>query len=355
MKKVWRLIISLILLFSLFLYFYFRSTDYKISYKLEKFQINEEYNKKKREYIIDIIYNKQKFSYNLNNKYNHKRKLISKISFWEENDAKCIKPQSKYLSIYDVCLLNNELVTPNVVKDTEKVEKIVKKYENVTIYDYSEKNFLLWNYRNYIYLNNKNKNEFVLFKKDLYSLKLVYATSRYLFVPNQENDYTFTDYYLIDSQKNKIKKIKLNKEIYFDSYILGDKNNKIYLVDRKNNQEYEINLSNGKIKKLYGKILKNGKWQDISLTKLVNGNYTFTTDKYIAYKIENDYLYAYINNIKIKLSAQKVSVIVKDEGNGVYYIAGDTLYYFNFATGEKKLMTYSEWNFNYNNMVYIFD
>ena len=73
------------------------------------------------------------------------------------------------------------------------------------------------------------------------------------------------------------------------------------------------------------------------------------------YELKDNNLDVLIGNTKIKITNEKVSTIVKENDYEVYYIVKDSLYYFNLFTGSEKLMSYREWEFNYHNMIYIFD
>ena len=182
------------------------------------------------------------------------------------------------------------------------------------------------------------------------------ATSRYLMIPSQENDYTFNSFYVIDAKKNKMKKYNLDREIYFDSYYLGSYKDSIYLVDKKNNQEYELNLKKGKQIKTDGKVLnEKNKWEKVNISKLVHNEYQFKSNLKMDYELKDNNLDVLIGNTKIKITNEKVSTIVKENDYEVYYIVKDSLYYFNLFTGSEKLMSYREWEFNYHNMIYIFD
>ena len=55
------------------------------------------------------------------------------------------------------------------------------------------------------------------------------------------------------------------------------------------------------------------------------------------------------------ITNRNVSEFVYANDLNVYYISEDTLYKYNPFLGEEALLQYSEWNFNYQNMVFIFD
>ncbi len=49
-----------------------------------------------------------------------------------------------------------------------------------------------------------------------------------------------------------------------------------------------------------------------------------------------------------------VKEIVYSTEDTVYYLEGDTLYYYNDSDGEVLVISNFEWNFNYKNMIFIF-
>lgn len=354
MRRIAKLIIFFVFLFLIFLYFYFRKVNYESNYQIDDFNVKEIYNKKTKKYYITIKKDDIVFSYVTLDKYSHKRNLITNIISYEKEGNFCIDVKSS-LSLYPVCQKNNEIISAFLFNQ-DKNENILETFENINVYDYLNKTYLLWNYHNFLYLNKENEKKYEILDKDIYNLRLVYATNRYLLIPDQTNEFTFSKISVIDTLKNKKKDYNLEKEIYFDSYYLGDYKNKVYLVDRKNTQEYEINLVKGKLDKIEGKILNdNKKWENVSINKLIHQDYTFKKEDLINYELKDNTLYANIENNKIKVSNRKVRTIVKSENENVFFIADNSLYYFNLYSGEKKLLSYNEWDFNYNNMIYIFD
>lgn len=355
MKKIIKLIIFFVLLFSLFLYFYLRPTSYELNYNIDDFKVIEKYESKDKKYYVTIKNEDYTFEYVTFDKYSRKRNLINKIEVEKIEDAYCLKPTSN-LSIYPLCYQDKEYISYYALKENEDNINVLENYENINVYNFHNKTYLLWNYHNFIYLNQEKENKYEILDKDLYNLKLVMATSRYLMVPSQENDYTFNSFYVIDAKKNKMKKYNLDREIYFDSYYLGSYKNSIYLVDRKNNQEYELNLKKGKQIKTDGKVLnEKNKWEKVNISKLVHNEYQFKNNLKMNYELKDNNLYVIIGNTKIKITNENVSTIVKENDYEVYYVVKDSLYYFNLFTGSEKIMAYSEWEFNYNNMIYIFD
>ena len=55
-----------------------------------------------------------------------------------------------------------------------------------------------------------------------------------------------------------------------------------------------------------------------------------------------------------KISENKVKDIVYYDNESVYYLVDDILYKYSSEYGEVKIMSDFEWNFNYNNMIFVY-
>ena len=106
-----------------------------------------------------------------------------------------------------------------------------------------------------------------------------------------------------------------------------------------------------------GIIYVNGEEKSITLNKLITSEESFIYKNLYHYSLENNTLYlTYLDKEdKIKISNNKVKDIVYVNKDNVYYLVEDTLYKYNIQNGEIKLITYSEWNFNYKNLIFIND
>ena len=354
-KKLIGLIGIFTLLFSLFLYLYLKPTSYNKEYKLKEVKIKEAYNKKEKMYSITINVENSEFVYKTNDKYTNKRGLLSDIKIKIEDGIICIKPESEQLSLYPLCKNDKDFLSYYYdYKDNDNV--VIEEYKDISIYDFNNKNYLLWNYKNFIYLNEEKEKDIFLFHQDIYNLELVVPTEKYLLVADYNQKYTFNKFIKINSTTGKKEEIKTKYDIYFDSYYLGTEENNVYLVDRKNKQQYKINLKKDKVTKTEGKILNNNDWEKMPIIKLVNKDYNFIEESDYEYLLVNDYLYLKTFDDKlIKINDFEVNSIVKSDGLNVYYLVKDKLYFFNPYQGNKLLMKYSEWNFNNKNMIFIFD
>lgn len=355
MKKLVVFIILLVLTFIIFLYVFYRKVDYKLEYEIDDVKIKEEYNKDLEYYQIVLNYEDVKYSIISYDKYTSKRKLIENIDITIDDNRVCLNTQSKYIKTYIVCSEDDELLSNYYNQSIETNKKDT--YKNIDIFDLDNKKYLLWDYHDFLLIDNKRKESIKLFSKDIYNLKLIYTYDNYLLVPDYSEQYDFNKLYIIDVNKGKLKSVSLRYNIYFDSYFLGNKKDVVYLYDKKQEQEYYINIKKEKIYRTDNKILDNNEWVRVSTNDLKNNEVTFNEENVYNYKVINNKLYSYLfdDEYLTKLSDMDIKVIVKKDKLDIYFISGNILYKYNPFDGFKSLISYSEWDFNFNNMAFVFD
>jgi hypothetical protein len=350
LKKMWFFIIFLLITFLVFLYIYNHRQGYELNYVLNNYSVSEKYNIEKGYYDLSMTKDNNTYEIILDKDYTPKRQIIKEITELNEDNKKCLKLNEDLIK-YPICKENNEYVSYYYNKSIETND--FENFNNIKIYDLNNKTYLVWNYTGYYEINNNKKNMINLFEQDTYTPYLVIPVNNNLFIANYDNEYSFTDYYLVYPKKGNAKKFSLDKEIYLDSYILGTYQNSVYLVDKKNIQEYEINTIKNKVYETGGKILNKGEWNKIDINTLINNKNSFTENNNFYYSIDNSNLYYNEDNIKVKIM-ENVTYIAYQDSNDVYFISNDILYYYNHENGIKVLMKYSEWQFNYQNSVFVF-
>ncbi len=352
MKKFGLLVLCIILSLTIFLVWYLPRRSYKLEYKINDIQVKESYNKSNNYYLFEFNYQKKTLAIISNHKYLRKKHLIKSIDITTDADEVCLHPESSFMPLYDICQKNNNL---EINTEMENNPKIKNEYEAFKIYDLNNKTYLLWNYNNFVYLNNKNQKNIKIFNTDKYTLKQVLPYNNNLYIPDYDDKYTFEKIYQINSENGKVKTIDLRYKIYFDSIFLGGYKKYIYLYDKKEDQEYYLNIKKERIYKTSRKILVNNKWVNISKNKLSNKETKFSQDLYFNYLIKDKKLYSEIDGKYLtKISDLEIKEIVKIEDLDVYFLSDDTLYYYNPYEGIKPLISFSEWNFNYQNMIFVF-
>lgn len=345
-------ILVLIATFILFIYIYNKKRNYKISYVVDSYTVVESFSLEKDHYYLSISKDNKTYELYLPLEYSPKRKIVTKVENVEDTKKSCIMLNEDILS-YPICKQNDEYVSYYL--ETEVETEKHDTYNNIDIYDLENNTYLVWNYRGFYYINKDKITSINLFKKDTYMPYLLYTFGDYLFIVDYDEQYSFDSYYLIDSKKATSKKYKLDKEISLDSYILGKYKNSIYIVDRKAEQEYEINAKKGKIYKTSGKILKNNIWEKIDISQLIKKDYSFEDETKFSFSLENKKLYYIQNEIKTRVTNLDVDYIINYDEENVYFVSNGTVYKFNLKQGIKKILQYSEWNFNYENCVFVFE
>lgn len=355
MKKHVVLIICLIILFIIFIFFYLKKVNYELEYEIDDFKIIEKYDKDKSSYYFTITYDNQVFELASLEDYTNKRKLIENINITENENSICLDFETNVISLYSICAGDQGLYTANI--DNQADFTTTDSYENININKLDDKTYLLWNYHDFIYLNNNTQEKLTLFSKDIYNLSLIYDFDNYLIVPDYEQNYLFNKIFVIDTNRAKIDTIELRFDVYFDSYFLGNDAKDVYIYDLRENQEFYIDLNKEEIYTTKNQILVNGEWESISNQTFQNERPVFTKIEPIEINLKDNHLYMQIpdGETEVLITNREVSELVKVDGLNIYYISGDILYKYNPFDGETALIKYSEWNFNHQNMVFIFD
>ena len=352
MKKTWVFIIVMILLFSIFLYVYYRKHDYSMEYYVDGYRVIEEFNIQNDHYYLKIQYNNDNYETYLNIGYNPKRKIVTSVKEIKENDLECIQLNDNILE-YPICKQNGQYVSYYLTNNPSS--KVEDTFNNISIYNLMDKTYLIWNYRGFYIINEDKITTINIFDQDTYLPYLITSIKDYLFIVDYDAKYEFNKIYLIDVDNSSSKKIDLDRYIAVDSYIMGIYKNSVYLLDKKEEQEYEINIKKGKVYKTSGKVLINNEWQKEDVSKLAKSPKYFSNDEIFKYELIDKKVYFNQNNILTKVSNLNVDSIVKYDNQSVFFISNGVLYYFDMKTGPKKIMEYSEWNFNYINCIFVYD
>ena len=363
MKKIYLLIILILLTFICFLIILFKPRNYTIEYKVNDLLVKENYIKKEGYYIY-INYKDTNYPIYINQEYNRKRKLVQNIILNELDKEICLNVTISNNS-YNICSEDNTIKPLDAMSDdyklkfntNKKILKEIDNYKNIKIYN-NDLNYFIWNYKGFYLINNKY-NTLNIFKKDNYQNILTYQTEDYLLFPNYDSDYYFTKYYIYDIKKDNLKEIDFDFEISYDSYYLGHISNEIYLIDKKNQVEYLINLKRNSVdiisKDNTAKYYNGSKLEDTSLTKLINNETKFQINSIYNYSLKDDKLYLNIKDYQILVTDKKVKKIVHINKDTVYYLSNDELYSYKYLDNNKLLLKYNEWLFNYNNHIFIFN
>lgn len=357
-----KLILFVFFLVSIFLiYFYFsnKPTNYEKNYNINSFKISEKYKKENNNYYFKISYKNVIYPYEISTKFQKKRLLINDIKVIEKDEYICILPVSKKISFYPLCSNEKEIFVyseKTYDKSFYKFESYKKeniKANQIKVNYLNDKNYLIYNYKGYTFINKEKNFNIELFDKDKYEITLVYYKDNKLLTADYSENYYFSKLNLINLDNGEKETIDSDYEISFDSIFIGEYKNNVYLLDKKEQVEYEINLKKKNVNKIPFKVLKDNKFIETTYNKILNNKMYFFKDSISKYIIDNKTLYRLIDNIKVKITDKEISKIIKIDNDTIYYLSNDELYFHNMKYSEVNLMTYSEWQFNNTNAIFI--
>lgn len=363
MKKLKIFQITLILLFVIFIIFFFRSVNYIKEYEVDNVNISESYNKDLNYYYFTFTYNDETLDYLYASRYKRNRNFIENIEIIEDEENFCLIPEGNTLEFIPLCMEDGEItyyknVSENlkmqIPKEYLKEEKELNEtFNDINIYN-RDFTYFLWNYNGFYYINKDEEKEIELFDSETYNVNLVAYTEDYLVIADYDSSYTFNKIYRISFDKGDLKEYNLDQDIYFDSYFPGNEKNKLYIVDNKEEQMYELNVKNGELEKTKAKMYNNGNWENVGIKSLINQNKSFTYETNYNYTLEDKTLFLNFDGKQIKTKIDTdVTNIVRIKNNLIFYLKTDTLYVFDPLKGSTKLLEFFEWNFKFENMIYV--
>ncbi len=364
-KKKYKIIFFLLFLF-FFCFIVFHAHNYQVTYIKNGISITEEYHKKQKRYSFTFTVDGEDFFTSLEGKYSVFKKIVKDIEIKQTEDTICILPKSDKVAFYPLCKKNQEGISFYLINqepflsmwEKQELSSNEQTYNTTTFYNLNHHKFCIWNYKGFDCISEEEQKTISLFSNDVYNIPLSIQIDQYIVMADYNEKYEFNQFYVMNTKKNQIKKLSLEKIASFDAYFLGQYKHKVYFMDKKNKKEIELVPKKLTTKEIStstkGSILQNGKWETSTLISLANKNQTFTYDTTTHYELENETLYKVQGQYKTKITEQSVKEIIKQEEDVVYYLVKDQLYSYDEFNGEVLLLKNNEWNFNYQNMIYIF-
>ncbi len=341
--------------------------NYKIHYKLGSILVEEEYNKKLKAHYIQVQKDKHTYEFVINNIW--KRKIVQDVDYYQKDNIYCLAIVTKNSTSRPICIENKLSKDISLIKNQDVLKhykikndnsKVNTQFNNITIYNQDSSAFLLWNYKGFYYLNNNITDNLKITDHDVYNLNVIAKLNNLVILADYNEDYHFNKFIIINLENGKKSTWKIDYDISMDSYILGSYNESVFLVNRKAKIEYEIVPSHQKIR-IVGTNNKSGiiydqKFTKISLTKLVQKDYQFQKLNAYNYTANNGNLYLklYNSDNKILVSKKENLKIVDYDQENIYYLCDSKLYRYNPNLGEQLLLENFEWNFNYQNMIFVY-
>lgn len=362
-KRVYVIFIVLILMIII----YHIPHNYTRKYKVKGYSIIEKYDKKLKLHYLNVNKNHKDYEFVVTSSG---KKIVKDIDYYQKDDTSCLSITLKKEKIRPICYHKNTLKDISLINNPDvdkhfKIKNTTKDigetYNNLTIHNLDNANFIIWNYKGFYYLKENIKDSINITDRDVYNLKVITRLDNLLLLADYQEEYNFHKFIIINLENGSKDDWTIDDDISMDSYILGTYDKSIYLVDKKNKIEYEIVPSHKKIR-IVGTSKKDGviyqdKFQNISLQKLINKEYSFSKNIGYNYFIESKKLYLKMSDSpnKIVVSTMDDLKIMDQNKDKVYFLSKDKLYVYSPLSGIKLLLENFEWNFNYENMIFVYN
>lgn len=403
MKKA----VSLAFLFICIFFIYqfgvnFFKNSHELTYSIQKdnysFKVKESF--LKDHYNIEVEVREYDFYFQQENNFNKQKKIISDFEFKEENGLMCIYPV--YTEIEDAYLLcsdNDKIYTKDSLNGNSMVqafynELVDKKYEEVLPIDETVKTYnrityypnamneyvALWYYQGFISFSNNSAVYRPFLSFDRYENTLSALIGKYYITPYYSSKKLFecSSFEVYDVSSNENFTIDLNTTLSNFSYKNGVVEDKLYIFDKNNMVQIAIDPKKKKSEIVGNKDINGldyqGKWTtrniydfSQSIVKFSSFDETKLRERYSyinAVEDRNSYYFydgeglyqVYKQNLdkKILLLKQQNMKEIQVNDGFIYYILGDTIYKYNINTGIRKILQYSELQYNWENMYSIY-
>lgn len=358
------IIICLLLIIVKFLF-----SNYKLNYKIGEYDVLTKYSKNRYYFEIkkDNVYN-----FDIYGKRKIKKVVINSIKEIEAENYKCIIPIINGYDTYPLCYdIEKDYLVDYHLIDSEELNKYKK--EDIEI-DKANKDFVFynnlsaneyiasWTYTGYNIMNGNEYTNVKIFNKDRYDNDLAHMINDNILMPDYDQEHEFDTLIKLNIVNQKISRIKLSKKIDYDSYVVGNIKNKLYIFDNKSSALYEINTKNGEIKTIGSSGKGYVKYVDGKFIKCSKSEYKNDRIK-ISDKSSSNYGYditeiaikTYKENKEVKTLISSDSITKVFELNDkLYYIKDNNLYTYTPLDGNTKIFYDYELSFNNTKAVFIY-
>ena len=348
-------------------------------------------------YYLEISVNNSIFTYQLFDDFDSKHKIVKNIYYFRDKNYTCVYPVLYGNYNVDIKCLNGSIYYyyHDLVGQDAKLDEFASSLKKYKLSSYQDNETKTKNESNMkIYTNNlvddhnvalttlngiysiNDHKEVEVFKNDIYNRPISIIANNYYLVADYSQKHQFREFTLINLDGLKKYTITADDYISLNSYIQGVVDGDVYLYDPDNEKQYKINLSKRKIEKLTNKnnkvrFYQDNEWTEISQVKANSVVYFPKNSKmdefsdynlvykygnkqsgyYYIYEKEDDHYKVYRSPVQ-NIHAIEYVVDVKDIDSiiylddYVYFVDDNSIYYYNQATGIRKIIEYDELKFN---------
>lgn len=364
MKKTMVIMIILCIL-TIFLKYWI--SDYKISYDINGYKVNEVY--KDKRFYIEISNDDKTYNFDIYKKRSLSKLKISKIDIIGDETFECVYPTIKGVKTYPLCYMNSEYIDYSLI-DSELLKPYKNEYVNVSKPDkdfvyynnLSDNEYVaMWNYNGYVVINGNSYENVKLFDSEKYDNSLSYMIDNKIYIADYDSDHEYNKLIILDVENLKYEEVDLGHNIDFDSYMVGNIENKLYIFDNKHAVLYEFNTKKNEIKVIANNEKGYVKYQDGKFVSCSKNEYKINKIKYdfkksnYKYEVNNGLLKTYNENEKLNLKINNNNVnLIYEYEDDLYYLFEDNFYKYNHLDGEVKVFYNYELSYNSDNTIFVY-
>ncbi len=397
MKKIVSLVALIVCLFFVYqasVTFFKKSHEVEYTIKDEKYTFQVQEFLKDNKYYFKITEGAYNFYLKEDNQSNKMKQLIETIQVEEKAGIMCIYPKLKKGTAKTMLCSDGKKMYAyesgkNTLAGSELLQKIKKQSSNlpflkqpeekeevngqVTYYPTAmDENVVLWFYQGFSVYNRARSLFELTLSFDRYENTHSKLVGKYYITPLYTDNrlYEFSSIRVFDVTNNSKYDLNLETTLSNYTYINGVVDSKLYLFDKNTMQQVEINPKTKNVRVVASKsgdaLYYNGKWENRNIYDFVKEKLTFiafedTELKYnytyqSAYMDEDSYYFydgkafyqAYKDFLEVPIllfEAENIKDIQVVDGH-IYYILGDTLYKYSPNLPRKRIMKYSEFEYN---------
>jgi hypothetical protein len=357
MKKIIMFLIVIFLIIIGYVLLFNKKISYNLEYKINDYNIVESYELDGSNYKFIVGDGDYDFTFVINHNYSTKRKIVTKVNVQEEDEYKCatIKVFNDYLPY--ICYDGNEYVDSYIVGINKiKEDKKINTVNDIDVYN-NDFDYYIWN--GYGLTNVLTSKKYNFLTNEHYENDLSFRLDNYIIFADYDESREFNKFYIFNYDKKKIEEFSFDYKISTDSYFNGSVGDDIYLFDRKNKCQYKINIKKQKIEITSTSdyaISYDSKLDQEPLSNFIYSSVLFKEAKLVNFYTDNDKLYYKYNggDESILISNNSIKSIIYYNDYKVFYLVDNSLYLYDLYSGEQKLLTNFEWNFSYDNKIFVF-
>lgn len=419
MKKMLTLLMTLFILYYVIQIGYnFFSQGHEINYTIETSEKNIEVreiltinSEEQNNYFFEIKYDNKIIPFKVYNDYLRKEKIVKKVYIYQNEiytcanlelegdkfptDIKCLNNKTNITYLYSSIYGQNPELD-RVIKEsgylvgnyTSNDENTIKK-DNIIVYQdnfIAKQNVITEAYKG-VYLFGKkvtnNVRYIEQYAKDVYIKELSTIVDKFYITPNYNQTHTFDSFNIVNIEKGNTYSINTNYDISFNSYIQGNVNKKIYIIDIENKKQYEIDVVKKQVTLisdgLEAKTYENNEWIKKNINEIIDSRIKFK--KEITKVNEKEYekvelvgseqrgtYYAYISNngrydvyaiyTQSNILNYLFTTTDKDrvfyQKGYLYYLNNEYLMVYGEDVGTKKILLNNEFKFNQNLKYFVY-